>query len=124
MDPMEESRLAVLRIPPPPTPRPAPLYALLPVTDPTHTTDTTHTAHTAENATTPRQPRLHAFSDLLSWGSTHLFVAQPTMLSALEQVEQIAASIATQPLWCLGEQSMEFKVGICVCICMCASVHV
>ncbi|GFH14246.1 uncharacterized protein HaLaN_10265 [Haematococcus lacustris] len=58
------------------------------------------------------EPRLHDFVDLRRWSGTHLFIAQPLLLGALLQLEQIAATVAGQPLWCLSEALEEFRLSI------------
>jgi hypothetical protein len=45
-----------------------------------------------------------------------LVLLQPMVLAAAEQLEQVAHAIASQPLWCLGEELPEFKVLPSTCM--------
>lgn len=82
LDPLEEGRLKVLRLPPPRTKPPTPQNGLLPVTEIMNEGE-----RQAAEAITPhpyyvhqrypnRLDRLHDFEDLLTWSSSHLFAAQ------------------------------------------------
>jgi len=93
LDPLEENRLKVLWLPPLKPKLPAPERGMLPVTDNLH-------------------PRLHAFEEVYDWACTHLFMAQPMLLSALSHIEAIAQTITAQPLWSLSQETPEFKVAV------------
>jgi hypothetical protein len=99
MDPVEEARLAVLRLPPRTTKLPAPQNALLPVTSKhkhassdspkdegdsgtlgaavgRHASDTDTETGAGAAIRQQRQPRLHPYYSLVHWATSHLFLAQ------------------------------------------------
>lgn len=73
LDPLEEARLMVLRLPPPRVPKPAPQYAMLPVVG----------WHEAP---------AHDFVELQAWSAGHLFLAVPQLQVRVARVGRVRAA--------------------------------
>lgn len=93
LDPLEEGRLMVLRLPPRRVKLPAPQSALLPVVPEGYPDE-----------------RLHAYGDLLAWSRGHLYSALPQLHSALLELADLANNAGHQLLWCMAPHTSAFKV--------------
>ncbi len=101
LDPLEEGRLMVLRLPPRRVKLPAPQSALLPVVP--------------EGC--PNE-RLHDYGDLLGWSRGHLYSALPQLHSALLELADLADNAGHQLLWCMAPHTSAFKVRRRLAACM------
>ncbi|GIL46228.1 hypothetical protein Vafri_3260 [Volvox africanus] len=91
LDPLEEGRLKVLRLPDRRVNPPVPQNGLLPVVP--------------EGSEEP----VVAFTDVLAWARAHLFSAIPELHATLVALSDLAAVVGEQPLWCMAPLSEAFK---------------
>lgn len=100
MDPLEEGRLMVLRLPPVVGPPECPPYGMLPLT-----TDTHVVAPSAEMVMFP-------YADLLCWSEVSHFSAMPVLARALQGLHDACSSITKQLLWSLAPMTRAFQVRL------------
>lgn len=102
MDPMEEGRLQVLRLPPPQLPRKAPPYAMLPLCSngwsPALAAEGLSPHECCPDPERPLGLPYVDFGPLLQWARADLFVAVPQLHHALLQLVQVGHGA-----WGLGE---------------------
>ena len=102
MDPMEEGRLQVLRLPPPQLPRKAPPYAMLPLCSngwsPALAAEGLSPHECCPDPERPLGLPYVDFGPLLQWARADLFVAVPQLHHALLQLVQ-----GGHGAWGLGE---------------------
>ncbi|GLC77190.1 hypothetical protein PLESTF_001896200 [Pleodorina starrii] len=91
LDPLEEGRLMVLRLPERRVKPPAPPSGLLPVVP-----------EGIDEA-------MVSFADVLGWSRAHLFSAIPELHAALVAMSDLAAIVGDQLLWCMAPLSEPFK---------------
>ncbi|KAG2500939.1 hypothetical protein HYH03_000764 [Edaphochlamys debaryana] len=90
LDPLEEGRLKVLRLPDRRTQPRAPAYGMLPLVP--------------EGREGPEV----AFGEVLAWARAHLFSAVPQLHGALVALTGIVAQVGQQLLWCMAPSSAAF----------------
>ncbi len=98
LDPLEESRLKVLRVPPRRGRLPAPAFGMLPLLPPGR-----------EELEGPPV----AFADVLAWARGHLYSGVGPLHSALVSLNELCAHVGDQLLWCIAPLSEAFKVRRC-----------
>ncbi|GFR40055.1 hypothetical protein Agub_g593 [Astrephomene gubernaculifera] len=91
LDPLEEGRLKVLRLPDRRARPPAPQHGLLPLVPP------------------GCRELVVAFGDVLAWSRAHMFSALPELHRALTSLAGMVACVGKQLLWCMAPMSEEFK---------------
>ncbi|PNH05107.1 Dynein heavy chain 7, axonemal [Tetrabaena socialis] len=91
MDPLEEGRLKVLRIPSRRLKPPAPQYGLLPLVP----------------SGSDELPV--AYGDVQNWSRAHMFIAIPQLHQVLVTLADLAVNVGDQLLWCMAPLSDAFK---------------
>ncbi|KXZ43278.1 hypothetical protein GPECTOR_96g744 [Gonium pectorale] len=91
LDPLEEGRLKVLRLPERRIKPPAPQFGLLPLVPPGNT------------------ELVVSFADVLAWSRAHLFTALPELHQAMMSLAELVSNVGEQLLWCMAPLSVAFK---------------
>ncbi|KAG2427037.1 hypothetical protein HYH02_014682 [Chlamydomonas schloesseri] len=94
LDPMEEGRLKVLRVPPRRARPPAPAFGMLPLLPPGR-----------EELEGPPV----AFADVLAWARGHLYSGVGPLHAALVGLNELRGHVGDQLLWCMAPLSAAFK---------------